>query len=104
MQQAAPSTLQWKPARGERALVPYFFEKRKKRKNWELAPIYQVACLPSRPGKFLQFYYYSWLDLLLRKLLTKKKKDNLESTQEDIESHIQKKVTNKVKPSNIAKA
>lgn len=31
-------------------------------------------------------------------------KDNLESTQEDRESHIQKKVTNRVKPSKIAKA
>lgn len=31
-------------------------------------------------------------------------KDDRLSTQEDRESHIQKKVTNRVKPSNIAKA
>ena len=64
----------------------------------------KVACLPSRPGKLLQFSYYSWLDLLIRKLLTNKMKDDLESTQEDRESHIREKVTNGVEPSNIAKA
>jgi hypothetical protein len=31
-------------------------------------------------------------------------KDDLESTQEDRESHIREKVTNGVEPSNIAKA
>lgn len=31
-------------------------------------------------------------------------KDDLESTQEDIESHIREKVTNRVEPSKIAKA
>jgi len=33
-----------------------------------------------------------------------KMKDDLESTQEDRESHIREKVTNGVEPSNIAKA
>ena len=77
------------------------FLKRKKRRertgSWGLLA-YQ-AILAFRSSSSILILYF-----LLKKLLTIKMKDDRLSTQEDRESHIREKVTNRVEPSNIAKA
>jgi len=80
--------------------------KKKEEKEME-GGAYITGCLLTKPSWLFAppvRFLFIIIDLLLKKLLTIKMKDDRLSTQEDRESHIREKVTNRVEPSNIAKA